>query len=377
MRRLVTVRTVGDIHPIPNADAIEVISVDGWELVSKKGEFQSGDDCVFFEIDSFLPAEDERYSFLRKSGVKTAPDGVDRIRLKTIKLRGQISQGLALPVGAFPEIDPALVDDDGDRYDWSDVLGVTKYERPEKQFGGNPAGTFPHFIQKTDEDRVQNCWQKIVNRYPDVNFIPTMKLDGSSCTVAYLDDGRLKEYWKYDSASDLTKGIPVYNDEFNQVGEVIICSRNQQLIIEEENHFVKAVYRQGLIRKVEEISAHLGRPIAIQGEVMGPGIQGNQEQLEHFDFFAFNIYDILNMRYMSINEAYVLFAEYNIQCVPILEDPFCPVAEFSGVQEVLRYAEGPSISAKNREGVVFKSVSLDNPVSFKAISNRWLIKNEG
>lgn len=103
-RRLVTVRKINAINPIPNADAIEVATIDGWNVVIKKGEFAVGDYCMFFEIDSFLPANDGRFAFLAGKGTKTDENGVERIRLRTIKLRGQISQGLALPISAFYEI---------------------------------------------------------------------------------------------------------------------------------------------------------------------------------------------------------------------------------------------------------------------------------
>src|SRR5260221_575643 len=96
MRKLASIQKVLDIQPIPNADAIEVVTINGWKVVSKKGEFKIGDLCVYFEIDSFLPIKPE-FEFLRKSCYRKMADGSEGFRLRTIKLRGQISQGLVLP----------------------------------------------------------------------------------------------------------------------------------------------------------------------------------------------------------------------------------------------------------------------------------------
>ena len=98
-RRLVSVRKIDAIEDIPNADLIKVAVIGGWKVVVKAGEFQPSDLCVFFEIDSFLPADDSRYEFLLKN--KTTWMGKEGIRLRTIRLRKQLSQGLALPISSF------------------------------------------------------------------------------------------------------------------------------------------------------------------------------------------------------------------------------------------------------------------------------------
>ncbi|MCH8618212.1 hypothetical protein [Undibacterium sp. TS12] len=90
MRELVTIRQVSSIKPIVGADAIECASVDGWSVVVKKNEFKPGDACVYIEIDSFLPLQDERFAFLAKN--KTSCNDREGTRLRTVKLRGQISQ---------------------------------------------------------------------------------------------------------------------------------------------------------------------------------------------------------------------------------------------------------------------------------------------
>src|SRR5690554_606420 len=143
-RKLVSIRKIDYISPIEGADFIEMASVDGWTLVVKKGEFSVGDPCIYFEIDSFLPASDPRFAFLAKSGVKTDESGMERIRLKTMKLRGTISQGLALPLHQFEEVTGH------EEEDLSDLLNVIKYERPEPKVA-NAAGNFPSYLRKTDE----------------------------------------------------------------------------------------------------------------------------------------------------------------------------------------------------------------------------------
>lgn len=124
MRKLVTIRQVIDIQPIDGANFIEVITVDGWKLVSKKGEFKVNDYCMYFEIDSLLPLSDERFSFLSSRSIKNV-DGIDYHRLKSMKLKGQISQGLALPISSFTNLVGYTVVPTSEylEFDYSESLG--------------------------------------------------------------------------------------------------------------------------------------------------------------------------------------------------------------------------------------------------------------
>ena len=112
-RSLAYIQTVHDIQPIAGADNIELIHVNAWTLIAKKGEFQDGDKCVFFEIDSKLPADNPAFEFLAAKHYK----------VKTYKLGkfGVVSQGLALPLSVLPEIDPAIELN-------TDVTGLLKVE---------------------------------------------------------------------------------------------------------------------------------------------------------------------------------------------------------------------------------------------------------
>lgn len=147
MRKLASIQKVIKVEPIPDADAIEMIQVLGWELVSKKGEFLPGQLCVYCEIDSFLPIAPE-FEFLRKSCYRKMADGTEGFRIKTVRLRSQLSQGIAFPMSILPEGNYQ----EGD--DVTDILNIVKYEPPIPAcLDGIKKGDFPSFIPKSDETR--------------------------------------------------------------------------------------------------------------------------------------------------------------------------------------------------------------------------------
>lgn len=366
MRKLVTIRTVKDVQPIPNADAIECITVDGWELVAKKGEFSVGDRCVYFEIDSFLPADDERFQFLLKTGTKKDESGKERIRLRTVKLRGQISQGLALPLAMFPGIDSTYEDD------LSSLLNVIKYERPEPKTT-NVAGFFPEWIKKTDEERIQNVYEKYKEKYQHLEFVPTLKLDGSSITMAYIPPKLVEKFGSTWEEGAQPKALVDEHD-----GQFIVCSRNLQLKYDPESHFWKGFFNsdwQGFLRYAAD-KFDKDHPVAVQGELMGPGIQGNREKLPDFKVFAFNMFNPLIKDYTPFRMFTDLIIRYfgnTDNMVPYAE----PIKVFNemNLKEILQDAEGGSINNPVREGVVWKSADNHHPtISFKAISNQFLLK---
>ena len=184
MRHLATVSKVEEIQPIEGADRIVRARVKGWWVVTQKENFKEGDKCVYYEVDSFLPITPE-YDFLLKgsSPKKMIVEGkeVEGIRLKTIKLKGVISQGLILPV-------PDYLKDKEEGTDVSEELGIIKYEPPiPANMEGIIKGSFPSFIPKTDEERIQNCLD-ILDIYKGYDFYITSKLDGTSSTF-YKKDG--------------------------------------------------------------------------------------------------------------------------------------------------------------------------------------------
>lgn len=339
MRKLASIRKIIDIQPIPNADAIEVVTVDGWDCVSKKGEFKVGDLCVYFEVDSFLPVRSE-FEFLRKGCFRSTTYLGDGFRLKTIRLRGQLSQGLVLPVSTFPFPKEPEIDDDV-----TGLLGVQKWEVPiSAQLAGICKNTFPSWIRKTDQERVQNLYNKYYEQYKDTVFTATMKLDGSSMTVYYKD------------------------------GEVGVCSRNMDLIEDDNNTFWKTAKKYNLPEVLKAYGKHeLAKNIAIQGELMGPGVQGNRENLPDHQFFVFNIWDIDEQRYLTWEEEtficytlYDLGADYNI--VPYLKQ--CIPFQLT-LPELLKASEIESINHDIAEGIVYQT--LDRTFSFKVINNQFLL----
>lgn len=341
MRKLVTIRTVGSIRPIPDADAIECASVDGWSVVVKKNEFQPGEPCVYFEIDSFLPLTDERFAFLAKN--KITWNEKEGVRLRTIKLRGQISQGLILPLRLFPEL-AAHKDGDPSALDLGDMLGIEKWEAAiPASLAGEVEGPFPAFISKTDQERIQNLTELLTTRIDD-EFEVTIKLDGSSMTVFHND------------------------------GVAGVCGRNWWIKESETNSLWRVATQNKLIAAL----VGYGRNLALQGEIIGEGIQGNPEKLRGHQFYLFDVYDIDQREYMgkaarSEVVAGLVALGASVHEVPLLETT--TLQRFAGdVTKVLAYAEGPSLNPNTlREGVVFKR--LDGSVSFKAISNSYLLKH--
>ena len=110
-RKLASIVRIASVSPIPDADRLEVVEMEGkgWRVVTAKGEFHPGDLAVYFEIDSYLPPDDERYAFLRERCLRkfVSKGGSilrEGLRIKTVKLRGVVSQGLVMPVAKFPEL---------------------------------------------------------------------------------------------------------------------------------------------------------------------------------------------------------------------------------------------------------------------------------
>lgn len=377
MRQLATIRRVAEVLEIEGADRIELLIIDGWKVINPKGELKAGDLCVFFEIDSLLPLDNPAFAFLQGRNVKMVkeiitPDlshGIPKgeivlavasstkaySRLKTMKMKGQISQGLAMPLSKLPlneESAEILYEADGN-IDVTSLLGILKYDPEEPSQGGSfnggkRAGTFPEFLRKTDQERVQNVK---LERYEGMDFEVSMKLDGSSCTI-YLKEGKIG-----------------------------VCSRNQE-VEDGDNAFWKGARNAGLIQHLEGLRENIGYiaacdDIAFQGELLGPGIQGNKEKLEDFDIYVFDIWAITGQRYMTpaLRRSYCELM--GVKHVPVLEQNF--KLEDVTKEWLLVWAEGPSLNASQREGLVFKANQYDrfgDLPSFKAISNKWLLKNE-
>lgn len=358
MRQLATVRRIDEVLPIEGADAIVLVKIGGWQCVALKDEFKANDLCIYFEIDSFIPiipqVEHLRARAFRRMGDK------EGIRIKTIKLRGQISQGLALPASKFFDMFYGSDEDEGQELseyffpgsDVSDLIGVEKFEPPiPSELAGKVRGNFPGFIKKTDQERCQNMVRDIFAR-PDEKYEVSMKLDGTSFTAYH------------------------YN------GQDGVCSRNMDLEVSDWNSG-NSMVRMYIDSGLQAVLHKMGRNIAVQGELMGPGIQKNREGFTANKLFVFSIYDIDTGQYVGPEGALLLLCELwaegvsrdLVEYVPV-PHMYVTLAELgiTNLAELLAFTEGPSIKHAIREGFVFKSE--DGSFSFKVISNKFLLKEE-
>lgn len=346
-RELATIRRIAEVRPIEGADKICSYQVDGWYVTDSIGKYKVDDLVIYCEIDSWVPTAIA--PFLTKPGHEPKEfEGVKGERLRTIKLRGQVSQGLLLPISLLYSMhwDNQFVEE-GD--DVTEYLGILKYEKPLAAcLVGRAKGNFPAFIPKTDQPRIQNCGRQFEDFQNKHDWSVTEKLDGSSMT-AYLNHNVLD-----------TEGAPLHG----------VCSRNLDLKFDEGNSFWEAAVKYSLIEKIKST----GRSLAIQGELVGEGIQGNSYKLIGRQFFCFDIWDIDNQKYLLPKEMFDLCAQLDIQTVP--EITRSKTIQGISVAELLKNADGKSVigSKPNREGDVYKS-NIVHDVSFKVISDSWLIKN--
>jgi hypothetical protein len=374
-RKLASIRRIADIRPIEGADAVEVATIDGWKVVVKRGEFAVNDLAVYLEIDSWVPHE--LAAFLSKGNEPREYNGVKGERLRTIKLRGQVSQGLLLPICVAEDYINIWCNSDGgdipvnlperpeikEGTDLTEFLNIQKWEAPlPAQLQGQAKGTFPtSLIPKTDQERIQNCfgdiqkkakrlatetvWDAELQRldqrpvvlpadFQEPTYEVTLKLDGSSCTI------------------------------FRWEGELRVASRNLELKINDENK------DNTFVAMALKIGDKIPDGYAFQGEVCGPSIQGNREGFKEHRFFVFDMFDIQKHEYVSPGDRRVNCQLLGLEHVPLHGSNWKAP---NSVEEGLALAEGPSINHKIREGLVWKC-NEDPSFSFKTISNSFLLK---
>jgi RNA ligase (TIGR02306 family) len=348
-RKMAVVKRIDAIDPIPDADAIEVATVGGWKVVIKKGDFQAGQLAVYCEIDSWIPTEIAPY--LSKGPVPREYEGIKGERLRTVKLRGQVSQGLLLPVSVAVEKFEDSKYDEGQELsefflpgtDVSEMLGIVKYDPPmPASMAGDAKGYFPPFLPKTDQERIQNLTDELAFwQERDFTWEVTEKLDGSSMTV-YLNE-----------------------DLFG------VCSRNLELKMNPDNTLWKVAIRE----KLEEKLRTAGGNYALQGELIGEGIQGNKYKAKGQQFYIFDIYWIDKRRYLTPFERKAFITARGMAHVPVFQSNF----KLTGltIADLLKKAEAKSVMgvmpSPEQEGLVFKCNECE--ASFKAISNKFLLKN--
>ncbi len=374
MRKLAHIEKIEWKRPIEGADRIELVGVLGWQCISKKNEFQVGDLCVYIEIDSVVDKKNPDFAFLEKRNY----------RIRTMKMKGVISQGIVFPLSILPKKQWAVGDD------VTSLLKITEVEDelPKQKTEGNLESLrqrhkalyqnkifrrlmrrrwfkvialkiltprkkqrdFPGWIVKTDETRLQNM-PAVLEEYKGVPMIVTEKLDGTSTSFG-LKKGKRK---KYDFA---------------------ICSRNvRQEDLNRKSSHEDSVYHviagrydiENVLTKI--LSDYNATTVVLQGETIGEAIQKNKYGLRGVDFYAFNL--VIDGERVDSQKAADIVGAYGIKWVPILSTSFTLLPS---VDEMITYADGQSTIADTlREGLVIRD--HDNTVSFKCISNKFLLKH--
>lgn len=338
VRKLASIQRIKALEPIDNADAILKATVLGWQLVVKKDEFRVGDLCVYCEIDSLLPDRPE-FAFLAARGM----------RIRTVRLRGQVSQGICFPLSVLPH---GVVITEG--ADVTEALGVTQYEPPiPASLAGKARGLFPAFIPKTDETRVQ-VLEDVLLAYRGTTCYVTEKLDGSSATY----------YLRHDQFGACSRSLDLYEDETNSFW----CVARRLDIEAKLRAFGEATVPDG----------GPGRNLALQGELIGEGIQGNKYRLRGQTVRFFNVFDIDRHTYLDYADFVKTIEALGLETVPILDTNFVLTAD---IPELVQLSEGRSVLADvTREGIVIRPLTeqrgLMGRISFKAISPSFLLKYE-
>ena len=415
-RNLATVVMITKVTPIEGADRLAVAEMyeKGWRVVVNKDEFHVDDLAVFFEIDSFLPADDERYAFLKDRCLKkfVSKSGQvlrEGIRIKSMRLRGVLSQGLLMPLHAFVwkeifyENHPArpedVVSEDGSPVtqeelegimmstlfywekgegengvpvtrrveigiddDLTELLHVEHYDEVKEQLqpqtghatAADAMGRFPdEYIPETDEERIQNL-RYFFEYEKDRKWQVSVKADGTSCTIAF------------------SPTVDFDNPK-------VVCSRHLRLKRETATGAVsvywQAAEKYDILNKLSELLL-AGKEYAMQGEIVGPGIQSDRNKEQEYVFKCFRIWDIKNRKFLNPNETVAICKELDIPHVEVLETDFPFFDKITTMEDALKYAEGKTKEGNEREGVVLKTCD-DGPYrSCKIISNRYLMKQE-
>ena len=348
MRKLASIQRIWQIEPIEGADRIELAHVLGWQCVVNKGQFQPMDLAVYFEVDSFLPIAPE-FEFLRASSYRKTDIMGEGFRLRTMKFRGQISQGLLLPVDTFPAI-PA---DAELGMDVTEILGVRKWEIEDRiTTGGTMIGTLPVDVPHTDETRVQ-AEPELIQAFAGLEYYISTKMDGSSHSVSIDENGFHVTGHNYE-----------YKDDGN-------------------SPFYELVKGMGLQEKMEVFAAENGlTAFTIQGELCAPGIQKNRLQLKEPHWYVFTV--IEDGKRVGYRETYDVCDAMSIEMVPIEELGEDLPSVYKDEEALLGRA------GENRcktypgtpEGIVIRPTepvyceAIGGPLSMKVINNKYLLKSK-
>ena len=346
MRKLASVQRIWKIEPIEGADRIELAHVLGWQCVVNKDQFKPFDVGVYFEIDSFLPIREE-FEFMRASSYKKTDIMGEGFRLRTMRFRGQISQGLLLPLSQFPEIPQSA--EVGD--DVTELLGIKKWEIEERATtGGTVIGTLPYDIPHTDETRVQEE-PELIQAFAGLDYYISTKMDGSSHSLGFDENGF---------------HVTGHNYEYKDDGS---------------SSFYELIKARGYQAKMEEYSKALGlNTLTIQGEFCGPGIQRNRLRLVKPEWYVFTIRE--NGKRVGLHRMQEICEALDMPTVPVEEIGTDLPSKYPTVEALLDRADGEYPKGGKKEGIVIRPVEpvfcplISASLSMKVVSNKYLLKND-
>ncbi len=336
MKNLATIQIIDKIVPIPGADKIEMAQILGWQcVIAKEAGFKEGDKVIYNQIDTLLPFH-ESYAFLEKGspfkeygpeygeGIKP---GVKYTRLKTARFLGQVSQGLVLKPSEFgienPEVD----------MDVTDIVGTVKYEKPVPiSMAGSMKGNFPSNVFKTDESNGQNSIKSLA-AFDGKEVYETLKIDGTSATYIYRLD----------------------TDIFS------IASRNNEMLVEGDSIYALIAKQLNIAENLKAYCIKVGKSLAIQGEIAGPRINGNNLGLTTCIFRLFTVQDVSDANspavYLGYNDLKAVADACALTMVPILKEPYIFKFEEDTVKRLVEEAsELKYETGKPAEGKVIRAV---------------------
>lgn len=372
-RALAHVEKIVDIRPIEGADNIQQCTILGWNcVIAKKDNFNVGDLVVYIEVDSVVPDRPE-FEFLRER----------KFRVRTIKLRKTISQGLVLPLSMVSSLTasrgykPVVEGEDVTEY-----LGITHFDpesslhrkaeeeyKPQSRFLKfllkyrifrkiilpfiikKPKGVWPEFIAKTDEPRLQNI-PRTLEIYKDKEFFVTEKIDYQSVTF-------FLRKMKVGIREKLVFGV---------------CSRNQWLKTEDNSLYWKIAKKYDIERILREEYEATGLTLTIQGEQGDISVQKNKYGIKEPRLWVFNIIDNKNDKHFDLSDMQYFCEETGLEFVPVLDKSF---KLKSTVAEMVEYSKGKSVINSNtiREGIVVRNIEDGKKISFKIINPEFDLKH--
>lgn len=335
--KLASIERVVSKTEIAGADRIELVTVLGWNVITKKDEYNIGNLCIYIPIDTTINPDKDYFAFLRDK-----KDPKARVRINTIKLKGVYSQGLVLPISVLP---PEHIFNESDNV--SSILDVQKYEKENiivQQGCGTKFEPFPtHIISITDEDNLKNV-PKCLEEFYNKEIYITLKMDGSSMTIINN------------------------NDYFT------VCSR--RFILNEGSVMFQYVVKNHLKDKIINYKKNL----AIQGEFCGPTINRNPLQLKNYEFFVFNIKDLDTNNYLSYDESLSICCDLDLKMVPIIDKFICDesitILKFQEIANKVIYTT-PMNKTVPAEGIVIRpvipsySIYLKKMLSCKVINQNY------